>query len=75
MKIPKYIDEALKRRTNAAYKLIKYDCIISDYIEKYNIPVDTSDYRLGCEVICNPGMSESCVREAILAHKNKEKKE
>lgn len=31
MRIPKYIDEALKRRTNTAYKLIKYDCIISDY--------------------------------------------
>lgn len=37
MKIPKYIDEALKRRANAAYKLIKYDCIISDYYERYNV--------------------------------------
>lgn len=33
MRIPKYIDEALKRRANAAYKLIKYDCIY----ERYNV--------------------------------------
>lgn len=68
MKIPKYIDEALRKRTKAVYKLIKYDCVISDYIEKYNISADTADYRLGCEIICNPGSSENNIREAIMNH-------
>lgn len=37
---------------------------------KTTLIVDASDYRLGCQVICNPGMTESCVRENILAHEN-----
>ena len=66
MRIPKYIDEALRKRTKAAHKLLEYDCIVSDYIEKYNIPVDTANYRLGCEMLLNPDVSENSIREAIL---------
>lgn len=69
MKIPKYIDETLQKRTKVAYKLIEYDCVISEYIEKHNIPVDTADYRLGCEMIINPEESESNIRKAIINHK------
>ena len=68
MKIPKYIDETLKKRTKAAHKLIEYDCVISEYIEKHNIPVDTADYHLGCEMIMNPEESESNIRKAIINH-------
>lgn len=68
MKIPKYIDEALRKRTKAAYKLIEYDCAVSDYIEKHNIPVDTADYRLGCEMLFDPNISENSIREAIINH-------
>ena len=68
MEIPKYIDETLRKRTKAAYKLIEYDCVISEYIEKHNIPVNMADYRLDCEMIINPEVSESNVREAIINH-------
>lgn len=34
MRIPKYIDEALRKRANAAFKFMDYDCIVSDFIEK-----------------------------------------
>lgn len=69
MRIPKYIDEALRKRTNAAYKFMDYDCIVSDFIEKNGIELDPMHYRLGCESILNPDSSENAVREAILAHK------
>ena len=69
MKIPKYIDETLQKRTKDTYKLIEYDCVISEYIEKHNIPVDTADYCLGCEMIMNPEESESNIRKAIINHK------
>ena len=41
MRIPKYIDEALRKRANVAFKFMDYDCIVSDFIET-PIPVLTS---------------------------------
>ena len=68
MRIPKYIDEALRKRTNAAYKFIDYDCIVSDFIERNGIELDSMHYGLGCESLVNPDNSEEAVRKAILAH-------
>lgn len=33
MKIPKYIDEALQKRASCACKLLKYDEIVTNFIE------------------------------------------
>lgn len=74
MRIPKYIDEALRKRTNAAYKFMDYDCIVSDFVENNGIELDPMHYGLGCESLLNPDSSANAVREAILAHKNKEEK-
>lgn len=68
MRIPKYIEEALRKRTNAAYKFMDYDCIVSDFIERNGIELDTMHYGLGCESLVNPDNSAEAVREAILAH-------
>lgn len=68
MRIPKYIDEALRKRVNAAYKFSDYDCIVSDFIEKNGIELDTMHYGLGCESLVNPDNSAEAVQEAILAH-------
>jgi len=73
MRIPKYIDEALRKRTNAAYKFMDYDCIVSDFVENNGIELDPMHYGLGCESLLNPDSSANAVREAILAHKNKER--
>lgn len=70
MRIPKYIDEALRKRANAAFKFMDYDCIVSDFIEKNGIELDPMHYGLGCESILNPDSSENAVRKAILAHEN-----
>lgn len=74
MKIPKYIDEALRKRANSAFRFIQYDAIISDFIEKNGVELDTMHYGLGCESILNPDSSANAVREAILTHKNKKGK-
>lgn len=68
MKIPKYIDEALRKRTSCACKLLTYDEIVTDFIDKYHIDVDFEDYDGGCEMFINPHDSEEAVRQAILNH-------
>lgn len=73
MRVPKYIDEALRKRANAAYKFVDYDCIVSDFVENNGIELDPMHYGLGCESLLNPDSSANAVREAILAHKNKER--
>ena len=70
MRIPKYIDGALRKRANVAFKFMDYDCIVSDFIEKHGIELDPMHYGLGCESFLNPDSSANAVREAILAHKN-----
>lgn len=75
MKIPKYIDEALRKRANAAFKFLQYDNIVSTFIEKHNIDVNFDYYCGGIGSITNPNESANAVREAILSHKtNKEKR-
>lgn len=66
MKIPKYIDEALRKRTSCACKLLTYDEIVTDFIDKYHIDVNSEDYGGGCEMFINPHDSEEAVRQAIL---------
>lgn len=72
MKIPKYIDEALRKRTSTACKLLVYDEIVTNFIDKHHIGVDFEDYDGGCEMFINPYDSEQAVRQAILNH-NKRK--
>lgn len=65
MKIPKYIDLTLKRRTAGAEQYLKYDAIITEYIEKHYLDVDECHYQTGCESICLPRSSEKVIRKAI----------
>lgn len=74
MKIPKYIDEALQKRANAAFKFLQYDDVVSIFIEKHNIDVNFDYYCGGVGSITNPNESANAVREAILTHKNNKEK-
>lgn len=69
MRIPKYIDEALRKRANAAFRFRQYDDVVSKFIEQHNIDVNFEDYSGGVESIFDPYGSEKAVREAILLHK------
>lgn len=68
MKIPKYIDEALKKRTKAAETFNYYDWIVSDWIDKNGLDgdIDMADFHGGVESIVNPNVSEKNIRAAIL---------
>ena len=72
MKIPKYIDEALRKRSDAAYRFLKYDFIVSEWIcnnglEEY---IEPEDFYGGVEAIVNPDDSADRIREAILNKEN-----
>ena len=67
MNIPKYIDEALKKRTRAAMMFLSNDLIVSNWIEKHGLAgdIDTCDFFGGVEALVNPYESEQRIRSAI----------
>ena len=71
MKIPKYIDEALIKRRNAAAKLMDYCAIVDEFIEKNGIDVPYEDYLCGVEIYTHPYDCEESVRKCILEHKER----
>lgn len=68
MKIPKYIDNALKKRTEYAFLLDKYMGIVDNWLDKNGIVCETCDTHTGCEIYCNPMESEMRIREVIENH-------
>lgn len=65
MKIPKYIDALLKKRTRYAYLLDKAMCELDDWLDAHDIECDSCDTHTGVEIYCNPKASEKRIREAI----------
>lgn len=65
MKIPKYIEKALDDRVKAADKFNGADRIITQFIEKHDIDVNSEDYLGGAESLVNPDASADRIREAI----------
>lgn len=67
MKIPKYIDRLLKRRTKLAEQLAMVSSELDEWLEKNGIPTG-NDYTLtGCMIYCEPYNAEGCVRDDILS--------
>lgn len=65
MKIPKYVDTLLKRRTKLANQLDIVCQQLDDWLDKNNIEPDLSCYHTGVETYVNPEESEDEVRRAI----------
>lgn len=65
MKIPREIENALKRRADAACKLMKADAIITDFIIENGIDAELYDYATGVEMYANPYDSADRIRQAI----------
>mgnify|MGYP000073268657 CR=1 FL=1 len=65
MKIPKYIDTALKRRTLYAEKLNNAMCIVDEFLDNNKIECESYDTHTGVEIYCNPYDSERRIRECI----------
>ena len=66
MKIPRYIDEALRLRKKYASLLMDKCEIVDDFIDKNGIDCESCDCFGGVEIYTNPLDSESRVRECIL---------
>ena len=69
MKIPTYIDEALKKRTRYALLLDKQCSIVDEWLDKNGIECLLEDTHGGVEIYANPENSEESIRDCI---KNKE---
>ena len=65
MRIPKYIDELLKKRAKYAKKFIDCDIEIVEWLEKNNITVSNDDISTGCMSMCEPFTSIENIRECI----------
>lgn len=69
MKIPKYIDELIDKRTKYAEKLSEVSSELDDWLMKNNIPVG-SDYTLtGCMIYSELATAGELVRQDILNFK------
>jgi len=64
MKMPDYIEKALRRRERAAHTLMRNDFIVSEFITKNNI--DCEYTYLHCETIVNPSLANTATIEAII---------
>lgn len=65
MKIPKYIDRALKQRTKLALQLDSISYSVDEFLIKHNIEPDTSCWGTGVEIYIHPFDAEEEVRRAI----------
>lgn len=65
MKCPKYIDEALTKRTKYAYKLDAAMQVVDKWLDENNIECENYDTHTGYEIYVNPFSSEQRIREAI----------
>lgn len=67
MKIPREIENALKKRAKSAEVLNEMDHIISEFIRDHDIEAEECDYLTGVEMYSNPQASADRIREAIRA--------
>lgn len=66
MKIPKRIEELIKRRENLALRLMAVGTELDEWLDKNGIECDGDYTRTGCMIYCEPCTAARCVREDIL---------
>lgn len=67
MKIPKYVDRLLKRRTKLAEQLNSVSYELDEWLENNGIPTGNDYTRTGCMIYCEPYTAEGHVRDDILS--------
>lgn len=65
MKIPKYVDMLLKRRTRLAKQLDDVCCELDEWLDENDIDLNDAYWQTGVETYVNPDSSENEVRRAI----------
>ena len=66
MKIPKYIDILLKKRTKLANQLDIVCGELDDWLDAHGVDPDSSCWHTGVETYVHPSNSEQEVRRAII---------
>lgn len=65
MKIPKYIDVALRLRTKYACLLSDKCNVVDEWLDENGIECQCCDTHTGVEIYCNPYNSERRIRKCI----------
>ena len=65
MKIPKYIDNLLKRRTKLAEQLSFVCGTVDNWLRTNGVEPDEACWLSGCEIYVNPVVAEDEVRRSI----------
>lgn len=65
MKIPKYVDKLLKKRTRLACQLSYVCWKVDKWLDENGVEPDSSCYHTGVKTYVNPNASEREVRRAI----------
>lgn len=66
MKIPKYVEELIRRRAVYAEKLNSIAYELDLWLDKNGIVCDTDCCHTGCSIYADPGSAADHVRQAIL---------
>ena len=66
MKIPKYVQKLIDRRSKLSVKLAEVCYDLDMWLDKHNIECEMYDTHTGVEIYCNPQESKNRVMEAIL---------
>ena len=66
MKIPKYVEQLIDRRTRLAWELMSVSVELDEWLDKNNV-VCGSDYTsTGCMIYCEPSTAGALVKQDIL---------
>lgn len=66
MRVPKYVEQMIKRRERLAWELIEVSCDLDEWLERNNISTGTDYTSTGCMIYCEPSTAARLVREDIL---------
>lgn len=66
MKIPKYIEQLIKRRERLAWELINIGTKLDEWLEKNDIPTGDKYTTTGCMIYCEPSAASRLLMEDIL---------
>lgn len=66
MKIPKYVEQMIKRRERLAWELIEVSCDLDEWLEKNNVSTGTDYTSTGGMIYWEPSTAARLVREDIL---------
>ena len=67
MKIPKYVERLIQRRTKLAWELLEVGATLDEWLEKNDISTGTDYTATGCMIYCEPSTAGELVRQDILA--------